>query len=63
MPDGRTPRPAQRIAAYRQQAAAQHPPQQDWSAPDPTAASQALIMRYHPEHLDPKTGTYRTVPW
>jgi len=59
MPDGHTPRPSQRIEAYRQQAPLAPGP----VAQDPTAASQAVIARHHPEHLDPRTGEYRIVPW
>jgi hypothetical protein len=64
MPDRHTPRPSDRIASYRQQAALRHPaPEQAWEAPDPTAASQAAIARSHLEHLDPMTGEYRILPW
>jgi hypothetical protein len=64
MPDGHTMRPSDRIASYQQRAALRHPaPQQVWGAPDPTAASQTVIARSHPEHLDTTTGEYRILSW
>jgi hypothetical protein len=62
LPDRHTPRPSDRIASYRQQAALRHPAPQAWAAPDPTAASQRVIARSYPEHLGPD-GTYRAVPY
>jgi hypothetical protein len=68
MPDGHIPRPSDRIAAYRQQAALHHPaPQQLWTAPDMTpdphaAARQKTIARFQPEHIG-HDGTYRAVPY
>jgi hypothetical protein len=64
MPDGHTMRPTDRIAFYRQRAAPRHPAPQPPHAPrDPAEASQEAIMRFHPGHRDPETGTYRTLPW